>query len=204
MPSALPAYAELRCVSNFTFLRGASCPEELVERAVQLGYAALAITDECSLAGVVRAHVAAKESKLKLIIGAEFRLPDGCTLVLLAPHRAAYGNLSQLITIARRRSEKGRYRVEWNDFGHNATGCLAILVPPASPVEWSPLLERACWLREHFPDAAWIGAELLCGPRDRAQLDELLELGNASGLPLVATGDVHMHARSRRACCRTR
>src|SRR5258706_10829219 len=98
MPAALPEYAELHCVSNFTFLRGASRPEELVERAAQLGYSALAITDECSLAGVVRAHVAAKEyANLKLIIGAEFRLSDSCTLVLLATDRTSYGNLSQFI-----------------------------------------------------------------------------------------------------------
>src|SRR5471032_3192093 len=99
MPLALPAYAELHCVSNFTFLRGASRPEELAARAAQLGYAALAVTDECSLAGVVRAHLAAKEHKLKLIIGAEFRLADGPKLVLLATDREAYGDLSQLITL---------------------------------------------------------------------------------------------------------
>ncbi|HEX3137733.1 MAG TPA: PHP domain-containing protein, partial [Casimicrobiaceae bacterium] len=98
MSSALPAYAELHCISNFTFLRGASRPEELVERAAQLGYAALAITDECSLAGIVRAHIAAKEYQLKLLVGAEFRLADGLKLVLLATDRESYGDLSQLIT----------------------------------------------------------------------------------------------------------
>ena len=98
MFAALPDYAELHCVSNFSFLRGASHPEELAARAAALGYAALAITDECSLAGVVRAHVAAKQHRIKLLVGAEFRIEDGPQIVLLATDRNAYGNLSQLIT----------------------------------------------------------------------------------------------------------
>ena len=102
----LPDYAELYCLSNFTFLRGASHPEELVERAQALGYAALAITDECSVAGAVRAHVAAKRSALKLIIGTEIRLDDGLKLVLLATNRRGYGNLCALITRGRMRSAK--------------------------------------------------------------------------------------------------
>src|SRR5512134_4016299 len=101
----LPAYAELHCLSNFSFLRGASHPQELVARAAALGYAALALTDECSLAGIVRAHVAAKEAKLKLIVGSELRLDDGLKLVLLAPDRAAYGALCALITAGRRRAK---------------------------------------------------------------------------------------------------
>ena len=89
MHELLPAYAELHCISNFTFLRGASHPEELVARAAELGYAALALTDECSLAGIVRAHGAAKQQQLKLIVGAQFRLSDGPTLALLATDRAS-------------------------------------------------------------------------------------------------------------------
>src|SRR3954463_14618024 len=94
----LPAYAELHCLSNFSFLRGASHPEELVERAHALGYGALAITDQCSVAGVVRAHGAAKDCKLPLVIGSEFTLADGLQVVLLATDRDSYGNLCQLIT----------------------------------------------------------------------------------------------------------
>ena len=102
-------YAELHCLTNFTFLRGASHAQELVETALRRGYKALAITDECSLAGVVRAHVAAREhkDKFKLIIGAEFRLEDGLRFVLIAQNRAGYGNLSELITRARRNAGKG-------------------------------------------------------------------------------------------------
>ncbi|MSP98398.1 MAG: PHP domain-containing protein, partial [Betaproteobacteria bacterium] len=190
----LPAYAELHCVSNFTFLRGASHPDELVARAAKLGYTALAVTDECSLAGAVRAHVAAREHQLKLIVGAEFRLTDGPRIVLLANDRDAYGNLSELITTARRRSEKGSYSLQWTDFSTNLNGCLALLIP-TQPTS----LEHALRLAEYFPRRAWIAAELLCGPDDRRRLCELQELSRACGLPLVAAGDVHMHVRSRRA-----
>src|SRR5437762_10159555 len=100
-------YAELHCVSNFSFLRGASHPEELVARAHELGYAALAITDECSLAGVVRAHIEAKKCELPLIIGSEFRLEDGLRVVLLATDRESYGVLLALINRGRRNAEKG-------------------------------------------------------------------------------------------------
>ncbi|MBI4290968.1 MAG: error-prone DNA polymerase [Betaproteobacteria bacterium] len=203
MFSALPAYAELHCLSNFSFLRGASHPEELVERARALGYSALAITDECSLAGVVRAHVAAKEVGLPLIIGSEIRLDDGPRLVLLAADREGYGNLSELITAGRRRAKKGSYSLSCADLDQGLPGCLALLLPPhPGPLprggEGKDLLAHARWLAERFPGNAWIAAELLCGPDDRARLTALRELGNTSGLPLVAAGDVHMHVRSRR------
>ena len=102
---SLPDYAELHCISNFSFLRGASFPEELVERADELGYRALAITDECSLSGVVRAHIAAKQRDIKLIIGSEFVMDKGCHLVLIACNRKGYGHLSHLISCARREAE---------------------------------------------------------------------------------------------------
>src|SRR2546428_9160926 len=107
----LPDYAELWCLSNFSFLRGASQPEELVERAQQLGYTALAITDECSMAGMVRAHVAAKEHGIKLLVGAQFRVTCDApfTLIVLACNFNGYGNLCQFITKLRRASEKGTY-----------------------------------------------------------------------------------------------
>ncbi|MGH8801891.1 MAG: PHP domain-containing protein, partial [Casimicrobiaceae bacterium] len=121
----LPAYAELHCVSAFSFLRGASQPEELVGCARALGYTALAITDECSLAGVVRAHVAAKNVGLPLIIGSEFTLDDGMKIVLHAVDRESYGDLAQLITRARRRAIKGHYVVTRDDLAALATRCLA-------------------------------------------------------------------------------
>jgi len=193
MDFALPAYAELHCLSNFTFLCGASHPEELVKRAAELGYSALAITDECSLAGAVRAHVAAKECGLPLIVGTEIRLDDGPKLVLLATGRDGYGNLSELITSGRRRGRKGSYSLSRADLEHALEGCLALLVPGERCDA-----AHADWLAERFPGSAWIAVELLCGADDRARLAELRRLGRASGLPLVAAGDVHMHLRSRR------
>jgi error-prone DNA polymerase len=197
--SPLPAYAELHCLSNFTFLRGASHPEELVKRAAGLGYSALAVTDECSLAGAVRAHVAAKDMGLPLIIGSEIQLKDGPKLVLLATDRESYGNLSELITRGRRRSKKGRYSLAWSDLDGGLPGCLALLIPPhPSPLPKGEGERHARSVAERFPGRAWIAAELLLGPDDRARLGELRELGKSSGLPLVAAGDVHMHVRSRR------
>src|SRR5207302_8282138 len=122
----LPAYAELHCLSNFSFLRGASHPEELVERAQTLGYTALALTDECSLAGAVRAHLAAKEVGLKLVIGSEFTLADGLKLALYATDRESYGDLAQLITRGRRNAVKGRYALTRDDVAALGSRCLAV------------------------------------------------------------------------------
>ena len=130
-------YAELHCLSNFTFLRGASHPEELVARAHELGYAALAITDECSLAGVVRAHVAAKACGLKLIVGSEIRCTDGPRVVLLATDRSGYGNLSALITLGRRNATKGHYRLAFSDIRNGLPGCLALLLPDPAAYPWN-------------------------------------------------------------------
>jgi len=115
-------YVELHCLSNFSFLRGASHPEELVARAAELSYTALAITDECSVAGVVRAHRAAREHGLKLLVGSEFRLDDGLRCVLLATDRRGYGQLCRLITRARRAASKGRYKLRRCDFFAAAQG----------------------------------------------------------------------------------
>jgi error-prone DNA polymerase len=193
MHPSLPAYAELHCLSNFTFLRGASYPEELVERAQALGYEALAVTDECSVAGAVRAHVAARQCGLKLIVGSEFRFDDGLKLVLLAADREGYGHLCTLITRGRMRAAKGAYRLARSDLGQNLDGCLALLVPPDPPDA-----AQARFIAERFPGRAWIAAELLLGPDDRARLAALRELGTVAGMPLAAAGDVHMHLRSRR------
>ncbi len=186
------AYAEIHCVSNFSFLRGASHASELVERAQALGYTALAITDECSLAGVVRAHVAAKTQGLKLIIGSEIALADGPKLVLLATDREGYGNLCELITIGRR-VKKGTYSLRSADLDTGLPGCLVLLVPDSRVDE-----KHARWVARTFPGRAWIAAELHLGPRDDVYLAELQALSRSCGLPLVAAGGVHMHAASRR------
>ena len=190
----LPAYAELHCISNFTFQRGASHPEELVERAAQLGYAALAITDECSLAGVVRAHVAAKAVGLKLIIGSEIRLIDGPRCILLATDRDSYGNLSTLITRGRRAAQKGAYQLCRADLDDGVPGCLALLLPQYDSQDD----EHAAWLARIFGDRAWLALELLRGADDDGRHHHVEQLALKHRLPLVAAGDVHMHARERR------
>ena len=188
-------YAELHCLSNFTFLRGASHPEELVERAARLGYGALAISDECSVAGVVRAHVAAKQYPLKLIIGSEIKLEDGPRLVLLACNRQGYAELCELITRGRRAAEKGDYRLTREDLGTGLTNCLAIWLPEYEP----DALAQGQWVADTFADRVWIGVELLASGSDHERLRLLQTVGRRFALPLVASGDVHMHTRGRRA-----
>src|SRR5690606_38788309 len=120
---AAAPYAELHCVSNFTFLRGASHPSELIYQACNLGYRALALTDECSMAGIVRAHEAARERNFKLIVGSEFHTSDGLRMVLLAPSQAAYAQICTLITLARRDAPKGKYRLTRSQLESGLTGC---------------------------------------------------------------------------------
>src|SRR6056297_514667 len=188
-----PAYAELHCISNFTFLRGASHPAELVHRATELGYDALALTDECSVAGVVRAWEAARETGLKLIIGSEFRLADGLRLVLLAADRRGYGQLCRLITLGRRAASKGAYRLSRADLADGVPGCLALWMPDERSGE-----ADGRWVAECFPGRAWLAVESFVGGDDAARLATLEALGEAVGLPRVACGDVHMHVRERR------
>jgi len=214
----LPAYAELHCLSNFSFLRSASHPDELVLRAQALGYAALAITDECSVSGIVRAHLAAKDAGLPLVVGSEIVLVDGVKIVLLATDRASYGNLSQLITRGRRGAAKGRYALSRDDVAAFAEGLLALWVPPeekvgsdstfhAKPLPANTfdekssltLLSTARWVAAVFPGRAWIAVELFARAGDRARLAHCAALAREAGLPQVAAGDVHMHARARRA-----
>ncbi|HWV17042.1 MAG TPA: error-prone DNA polymerase [Rhodocyclaceae bacterium] len=195
--SALPGYAELHCLSNFSFLRGASHSRELIARAIALDYRALAITDECSVAGVVRAHEAMREAKqenpgleFQLIVGTEIRLSDGMKLVLLAADRDGYGNMTALITLGRRNADKGKYRLSRNDLAWGCKGCLALWI---AGVNATP--EDGRWLVEKFPDKAWIAFERHLEADDAQRLGRLRELAAAADLPLVAAGDVHMHAR---------
>jgi error-prone DNA polymerase len=190
-----PAYAELHCLSNFTFLRGASHPHELVQQAIALGYRALALTDECSVAGVVRAHMAAKDRPLKLIIGAEFRLSCTLKFAALAINRQGYAQLCRLITRGRRAAAKGEYTLSRADLATAALAdCFILWLPGrvASP-------EQAQWLAARFPPARLrFAAELLREGGDAARLRELTRLAAQHQVPLVASGDVHMHVRARR------
>ena len=186
-PSCTASAISLFCAALRTLRNSSSAPPSLATRRSP------SPTNARSLA-MVRAHIAAKEYQLKLIIGAEFRLADGLKLVLLATDREAYGNLSQLITTARRRSEKGSYQLDWTDVERGAGACLVLWIPGSTAGSRS----RAAHRDTLSADRAWIAVELLCGPDDRAQLERLHELSPACGLPLVAAGDVHMHVRSRR------
>jgi len=227
LPAALPAYAELHCRSNFSFLTGASQPEELVAAAHRRGYAALAITDECSLSGVVRAHEAARPLGLHLLVGAQMQLTHAAAgaagvlagheaprLVLLAQTRRGYGNLAQWVSVARRRAPKGQYlahpsdlegRVPHAPYLAGLPDCFAILLPqPGQPFE--TLFAHAMWLKTWFGGSGGaadvsrcaIAIELLHRPHDALRLDTLPRLAALTGLPLVACGDVLMHARARK------
>ena len=192
----MSGYAELHALSNFTFLRGASHPEELVETAATLGYEALAITDECSVSGIVRAHVTAKDYGLKkLIIGSEFLLDSGLKLVALAQNRAGYAALCRLITIGRRAAEKGSYKLTAEDFADGLANCLLLWIPGRQLT----LMSADAWILDVFCDRLWIAVELLADGLQRQRLERLRVLGNTLQLPLVASGDVHMHCRERRA-----
>ena len=219
-------YAELHCLSNFSFQRGASHPEELVERASRLGYAALAITDECSVAGVVRAHVEAKKQGLKLLIGAQFKIGPATsgtgpaatardtqaaspfTLVLLARNRTGYAQLCELITAARAGCQKSDYRLSVDDCLAQAPGwrdLLAVLLPAREVAEGAvetvsvdALARRARWMQARFPARCWMGVALLHRMDDALWLHKMQQVCALTGLPLVATGQVLMHVRSRK------
>lgn len=190
----MSAYAELHCLSNFSFGRGASSARELFERAKACGYDALAITDECSLAGIVRALEASRATGLKLIVGAEFQLEDGPKLVLLCETKAGYAALCELITRGRRASAKGTYRLGCADLSQGMPGTFALWFPERIP---DPAHGR--WMRATFGARAWLAVELHRGPDDGRRLRELETLAQQLDVRLVAAGDVHMHVRRRLA-----
>jgi error-prone DNA polymerase len=188
-------YAELHCLSCYTFLRGASHPYELVERAAALGYSALAITDECSFAGIVKAHVAAKAAGIKLIIGSELNLEEGIRLVALAPNRAAYSELSGLISMARRRSPKGEYQVTLRDVFFHLKRCLLIWLPRSDDEHnraYGLQLKRVC------KERLWLGVSHLLGNDEVRRYLALYALAQELDVPMVACGDVRMHVASRK------
>ena len=212
------SYAELHCVSNFSFLRGASRPEELIDTAVELGYSALAITDECSLAGVVRAYGRMKElasnspvapgkisdavmtqSGFKLIVGSEFRLDDGFRLVALVRDLSSYARLCQLITTARRGAEKGSYKLSRSMLDNaGLEGCCLLLVAPYLPSNRQELEPCFSWFKTLGP-YAYLALELHYGVYDQKHSHWLYDVADRHELAIVAAGDVHMHVRKRRA-----
>ncbi len=201
-------YAELVCASNFTFLNGASHPQELVARAAELGYDAIALTDECSLAGIVRAFEESRRCKrngldIKLICGSLFRLENGSRLVLLAEDSTAYAQLCTLITRGRRNAPKGRYELPDKAFEKNLGHCLALWLPESrtheSETDGSEADRlTAHWVASHFPGRSWLAIALCLGFDDVSRLARLVDTAEAAGLPVTACGDVQMHSRSRR------
>ena len=195
-PAPIP-FAELHVSSNYSFLKGASHPEELVKRAAELGYQAIALTDECTYAGLVKAHMAAKSYGIKLLIGAQFEVeltvdekPVHITLVLLATDRNAYGQLSALITTLRRRASKGEYHATLKDFEWGLKSCLALWAVHQASIE--VLMAAGRQLQNVFPQL-WLALELFRDGQDLDKTAHTLTLSMRLKLPVVASNDVHTH-----------
>ncbi len=199
------SYAELHCLSNFTFLTGASHPHELAEQAAELGYHALAITDACSVAGIPRAWAALKDSPVKLITGSSFELSDipanGATprFILLARTRTGYGQLCQLITTGRRRAEKGQYQLFCQDIeNHTLDDCLCLWLPPSPAcTAYDDALSCGQWLHQLFDHRLWLTAARTLESGEEQHLARVRQLATDLHCPITATGQVHMHSRER-------
>ncbi|MEM1453175.1 MAG: error-prone DNA polymerase [Planctomycetota bacterium] len=205
-PEASTPYAELAVASNFSFLRGASHPEELVHTAAALGHRAAAIADRNSLAGVVRAHVAADECGVGLAVGARIAFEEhehAPEVLVFARDRGGYGRLCRMLTRGKRRADKGDCSLEVDDLLEHHEGLLAVVLP--ANVDGAPCFtdereEATLRLREAFgADRLFLGAAALHGPDDRAEIEGIARLGARAGVPLVALNDVHYHVRKRRA-----
>ncbi|VUX44905.1 Error-prone DNA polymerase [Candidatus Defluviicoccus seviourii] len=192
----MTGYAELQVTTNFSFLRGASHPEEMVATAARLGTAAIGIADRNTLAGIVRAHTAAKASGTRLIVGARLDLDDAPSLLCFPTDRAAYGRLCRLLSVGRRRAPKAECRLSLADVIAFSEGQMLVAVPPDKPdQDFALLLEH---LKQDFGDRLSLAAAKLYQGDDDVRLATLTALGNACGVPLVATNDVHAHEATRR------
>ena len=191
-----PPFAELGVTSNFSFLRGASFPDELVFRAAELGYTALSITDHNSLAGIVRAHVTAKTAGLKLLIGARLVLVDAPDVLVWASDRAGYARLCRLLTVGRRRAIKGECTLSLADLLEHQDGLWAAIVPP------DPTHADASYpiglLKDTFGDRLSLLACCPYGVNDDRWLQKIADLSRTHRVPLLASNDVHYHDPSRR------
>ena len=175
-------YSELHCITNFTFLRGASHPYELVNTASKLGYKALAITDECSLSGIVKAHVAASKKNLQLIIGSEFKI-ESHKIIILVTNRDSYSKLSSLITLARRRSKKGKYQIRWSDLRFNNDGLLILWIPCGNLTKDTLI---ASHLHEWFDQRLWIAFHNVLSGNETCRLSYLQNLSIPWKIKIVA------------------
>jgi error-prone DNA polymerase len=194
-------YAELHSISNFTFLRGASWPGELVATAAELNYQAIAICDECSLAGIVKAHIAAKANNIKLIVGSEFNSDEfspPLSLVLLAPNRLAYEQLSALITRARRRSKKGSYTLLAKDLERQTQQLLAIWLPNRNSSSNELVIAQGQWLQNIFANRLWLGVSQLLRAGDHSNYLWKYQLATTLEIPMLACGNIHMHSKEQK------
>jgi error-prone DNA polymerase len=199
--SAWP-YAELDVTTNFSFLRGASHPDELVYRAAELGHAAIGITDVNSVAGVVRAHQAAKEAGIKLCVGTRLRFTDAPDVLVWVENRQGYANLCRLLTTGKRRAEKGSCILHLQDLLDAPTGLLAALVfrsidPQVGDADPAAINAAAAALKNAFGQALSIAVSRVYGPLDRMILRNAESVGRAYGIPLLVTNQVHYHDERR-------
>lgn len=190
-------YAELAITTNYTFLAGASHPEEFVERAAELGHTAAAITDTNTLAGVVRAHAAAKEAGIPLAVGTRLVFEDGLAVLAFPTDRPAYSRLSRLLTLGKRQAPKGECHLVLHDLLDHHDGLLAVVMPPR-------VLDDDCiavlhGLRNTFGDRLSLAASRSYHPNDTDRLDQLTALSITTAVPLVAVNDAHYHDPDRRA-----
>ncbi|WP_431688695.1 error-prone DNA polymerase [Hahella sp. NBU794] len=193
------SFAELHCISNYSFLKGASHPEELVQQAIEQGYSALAITDECSVAGAVKAwrelrrlrEETPEASAFKLIIGSEFNYEGDC-FVVLTPHKKAYGELCRFITNCRRKAEKGDYRFSPHDLNESIKQGLLLWRPKRSDQEFIPALVQA------FSGRLWLLLELSLSEEDSSKRELIQTLSEAYNLPVVCSNEVKMHTPERK------
>ena len=207
VPGPVPAYAELQVTTNFSFLRGGAHPEELVMQAAELGHRAIGIADRNTLAGVVRAHSAAKRAGIKLLVGARLDLQDGVNLLCFPQDKPAYARLSSLLTLGKRRAEKGDCHLRLRDLPDYAEGQCVVVLPPDGVPECEAadraekdgnflfILKQISGL---FQSNTWLAASCLYRGDDARRLERLAGLAAAAGVPLVATNDVHYHIPARR------
>jgi error-prone DNA polymerase len=193
-------YAELHSLSNFSFLRGASHPQELVYRAHALDYRAIALTDECSLAGIVKAYQAAQDCGIKLICGSEFRLSNNEKLVVLAPTRRAYAELSGFITLARRRAEKGRYLAELDDLRFRLQHCLILWIADFELLLGGIQSRRsvAKQFSEVFKHRLYLALNHQFLAAEKRRFAYWRKLADEYSIPMIACGSVVMHEAERK------
>jgi len=188
-------HAELQVTTHFSFLRGTSSVEELFSQAALFGLAALGITDRHSLAGIVRAHEAAKVTGVRLVVGCRLDLADGAALLLYPTDRAAYGRLCRLLTLGKARAGKGACDLEWRDVVDHGEGLIAVLVPDRPDADSATRLRR---LAREFGDRAYLALSLRRRPHDQLRIHELSNMAAAARVATVAINDVLFHNPERR------